>query len=131
MTCWVALHAALAGRIIAWDWNLLSGLEIRVIPVARSMRWRNTDASWPTLGGAPVTDRGLRGDISGMTRVRVLIVVAAVGLALFLGGGAASASPGGPDPYWWMGPQIRPWIEPVFSGLANWFFNLPLVPYLS
>lgn len=66
-----------------------------------------------------------------MTRVRVLTVVAMVGLALFLGGGFAAASPGGPDPYWWMGPQIRPWLEPIFVGFANWFFNLPLVPYLS
>lgn len=32
---------------------------------------------------------------------------------------------------WWMGPQIRPWLEPNFVGLADWFFNLPLVPYLS
>jgi hypothetical protein len=30
-----------------------------------------------------------------------------------------------------MSPQIRPWLEPIFVGLANWFFNLPLVPYLS
>lgn len=81
--------------------------------------------------GAPVTDRGLPRDTPGMTRARVLTVVATVVLALFLGGGFAAASPGGPDPYWWMGPQIRPWLEPIFVGLANWFFNLPLVPYLS
>ncbi|NHP14423.1 hypothetical protein G8767_12760 [Rhodococcus sp. IC4_135] len=66
-----------------------------------------------------------------MTRARVLIVVATVGLALFLSSGIAAASPGRPDPYWWMGPQIRPWLEPIFVSLANWFFNLPLVPYLS
>ncbi|PVX65550.1 UNVERIFIED_ORG: hypothetical protein FNL38_105309 [Nocardia globerula] len=81
--------------------------------------------------GAPVTDRGLPRDTPGMTRARVLTVVATVVLALFLGGGFAAASPGGPDPYWWMGPQVRPWLESIFVGLANWFFNLPLVPYLS
>lgn len=50
---------------------------------------------------------------------------------MFLRNGIASASPGGPDPYWWMDPQIRPWLEPTFIGLANSFSNLPLVPYLS
>lgn len=79
----------------------------------------------------PVTDKEPRGDYPGMTRARVLIVVTTVGLALFLSGGVAAASPGGPDPYWWMGPQVRPWLEPIFVGLANWFYNLPLVPYLS
>ncbi|KAB2585607.1 hypothetical protein BS297_09465 [Rhodococcus erythropolis] len=24
----------------------------------------------------------------------------------------------------------KAWLEPIFSGLASWFFNLPLVPYL-
>ncbi|MES9517388.1 hypothetical protein ACIQYW_29175 [Rhodococcus erythropolis] len=75
--------------------------------------------------------QGTVGRYSGMTRARILIVVTLVGLGLFLGGGVAAASPGGPDPYWWMGPQIRPWLAPIFVGFANWFFNLPLVPYLS
>lgn len=124
----MTLHVEFAGHIIARDRSLLTGLEIRVAVGARWAEHRHLVAD---AGGAPVTVRGRRGDIPVMTRVRVLIVVAAVGLALFLGGGVASASPGGPDPYWWMGPQIRPWLEPIFSGLANWFFNLPLVPYLS
>lgn len=104
----------------------LSGIRNRSLYILE-----RTGDGFQNTGGAPVTVKALPGDYPGMTRARILIVVVTVGLALFLSGGVAAASPGGPDPYLWIGPQVRPWLEPIFVGLANWFFNLPLVPYLS
>ena len=40
-------------------------------------------------------------------------------------------SQGGPHPHWRMRLRSGPWLDPIFIGLANRFFNLQLVLYLT